>query len=259
MESEQLSLNGSRIDADAKGNQGEGANINLQVAENITLRDNSFISARAFNNANGGNLTIDTNFIVAFPSNGNGNDIIASAEQGQGGNITTINAESLLGITEGSAIEGNNSNDIDASSKFSLDGTVTINTPDINPIQGATELPTNVIVPEQTTAQACQANREIAAQNGLNITGRGGILPEPGLPLNSQNIIVNGDDLNSAIPAPVKTSQGKIQLARGIKVTEDGTVILTPYRTNNAGVRLRENKFQLRSHLSRYTIHFLNS
>lgn len=229
--------NDSEIIAETVSN--EGGNLNLTIEDTVILRNNSFISARAFNNANGGNLTIDTNFIVAFPSNGNGNDIIASAERGEGGNIT-INAESLLGITEGSAIEGNNSNDIDASSRFSLDGTVTINTPDINPIQGATELPTNVIVPEQTTAQACQANREIAAQNGLNITGRGGILPEPGLPLNSQNIIVNGDDPNSAIPAPVKTARGKIQLARGIKVTEDGTVILTPYRTNNAGVRLPE-------------------
>ena len=227
----------SRIEA-ATGSGNDG-NITLDIADNLTLRNNSFISARAFNNANGGNLTINTDFIVAFPSNGNGNDIIASAEQGQGGNIT-INAESLLGIAEGAAFAGNNSNDIDASSEFSLDGTVTINTPDINPIQGATELPTNVIVPEQTTAQACQANREIAAQNGLNITGRGGILPEPGSPLDSQNIIGDSDNSNSAIPAPIETAQGKIQPARGIKVTESGQIILTAYRTNNAGDRLFE-------------------
>ena len=222
----------------AENQSGEGGNINLQVADNITLRDNSFISARAFNDADGGNLTIDTDFIVAFPSNGNGSDIIASAERGDGGNIT-INAESLLGIAEGAAIEGNNSNDIDASSRFSLDGTVTINTPDINPIQGATELPTNIVVPEQTIAQACRANREIAARNSLSIKGRGGIIPEPGLPLNSSNIYVDGEsDSTSSIPAPVETAQGKIQLARGIKVTESGEVILTAYRTNNAGERI---------------------
>ena len=222
----------------AENQSGEGGNINLQVADNITLRDNSFISARAFNDADGGNLTIDTDFIVAFPSNGNGSDIIASAERGDGGNIT-INAESLLGIAEGAAIEGNNSNDIDASSRFSLDGTVTINTPDINPIQGATELPTNIVVPEQTIAQACRANREIAARNSLSIKGRGGIIPEPGLPLNSSNIYVDGEsDSTSSIPAPIETAQGKIQLARGIKVTESGEVILTAYRTNNAGERI---------------------
>ncbi len=134
-------------------------NINLQVAENITLQDNSLISAQAFNEGNGGNLSIDSSFITAFPSNGNGNDIIASAEQGQGGDIT-INS-SLLGIEEGLAIDGNNSNDIDASSEFSLDGNVTITTPDTDLIQGTTELPANVIKAEQTTAQACQAIRSV--------------------------------------------------------------------------------------------------
>ena len=222
----------------AENQSGEGGNINLQIADSITLRDNSLISARAFNDADGGNLTINTDFIVAFPNNGNGSDIIASAERGDGGNIT-IDAESLFGIAEGAAIAGNNSNDIDASSEFSLDGTVTINTPDINPIQGVTELPTNIVVPEETTQQACQANREIAAKNAFSIEGRGGIIPEPGLPLNSNNIYVNGeDDSTSSIPAPIETAQGKIQPARGIKVTEDGTITLTAYRTNNAGQRI---------------------
>ncbi|MEM7590388.1 MAG: hypothetical protein AAF383_02500 [Cyanobacteria bacterium P01_A01_bin.83] len=62
----------------------------VKVNKNLILQDDSLISAQAFGNANGGNLAIDTNFIIAFPE-GN-NDIIASAEQGQGGNIT-INAE----------------------------------------------------------------------------------------------------------------------------------------------------------------------
>ena len=157
--------NEGRIEAKTQSEIGEAANINLTVAEDITLRNNSFISARALNNANGGNLTIDTDFIVAFPSNGNGNDIIASAERGEGGNII-INAESLLGIAEGAAIEGNNSNDIDASSRFSLDGTVAINTPDINPIQGASQLPINIVVPEETTAQACQSKLNCSYING---------------------------------------------------------------------------------------------
>jgi hypothetical protein len=33
-----------------------------------------------------------------------------------------------------------------------------------------------------------------------------------------------------------------IQPARGIKVTKDGQVILTPYATNNAGERIPEIK-----------------
>ena len=236
-----IQLEDGRIDAATP--LGEGGSITLSVADDITLRDNSFISAKALNNANGGNLSIDSRFITAFPSNGNGNDIIANAEQGQGGNIT-INAESLFGISEGVAVEGNGTNDIDASSEFSLDGNVTINTPDINPIQRVTELTSNIVVPEQTTAQACRANRESVAKNGLTIKGKGGIPQAPELPLISQNIVINGESTNniSATPQPLETSQGKIQPARGIKVSEGGKITLTAYRTNNSGERLPEIK-----------------
>jgi large exoprotein involved in heme utilization and adhesion len=198
-------------------------------------------------------------------------DIRANAQQGQGG-IITINTESLLGIQERKL--NPQTNDINASSDIlGLDGTVNINTPDINPVQGATELPSNVIEAEQTTEQACQANREAAARNNLIINGKGGIPPTPDLPLTSQNIIVIGQytddtyitpqpvktsqvpltsqntiaigqytDDTYTTPEPVKTSQGMIQPARGIKVTEDGGVILTAYPTNNAGERIPEGR-----------------
>ena len=92
-------------------------------------------------------------------------------------------------------------------------------------------MPSNVIAPGKTTAQACQANREAAAKNGLAIAGKGGVIASPDLPLNSQNIII-GEKTNSTIPQAVETSQGKIQPARGVEVTESGDVILTAYRTN---------------------------
>ncbi len=233
IEANSLSLeNGGRIDAATQA--GNGGNITLQIADDITLRNNSFISARALQDANGGNITIDTNFIIAFP--GGNNDIIANAQQGQGGNIN-ITAESLFGIEERPL--NPNTNDINASSEFSLDGNVTINTPDLNPVRGTTELPQNIVAPEQTTAQACQANREIAAKNRLNILGKGGIPPAPDLPLDSHNIAIAGEfDPTSAIPQPIETSQGKIQPARGVKVTESGEIILTAYRTNNLGERI---------------------
>lgn len=145
----------------------------------------------------------------------------------------------MFGIQERSP--GNSTNDINASSEVSgLDGTVKITTPNINPIQGATELPSNVVEPEQTTAQACQANRELAAKNGFVIKGKGGIPPAPDLPLNSHNISINGESPNytPSIPQPIETSKGKIQPARGVVVTESGEVILTAYRTDNLGERI---------------------
>ena len=228
----------ARIDAATQSETGESGTINLQVAEDITLRNNSTISARAFENANGGNLTIDARFIVAFPQN---NDIIANAVGGDGGNIN-ITTEGIFGLSERSSTIANETNDIDASSELNLDGTVEIVAPDVNALVDTAELPSNPVDNEQTTAQACRTDQG-TARNNLVIKGKGGVPAEPSLPLNSRNIIVDGNvEPVSNIPEPIETAQGKIQLARGIKVSESGVITLTPYRTNNAGDRIPEIK-----------------
>ena len=239
IKADSIRLDGDNARISSSTSSGNGGIVNLEVASTITLDNDSSISAQAFEEADGGNLSIDAEFIVAFPNGSN--DLIAAAKQGQGGNIS-INAESILGIQE-RPLSGT-TNDINASSSVSgLDGTVDITTTDINPIEGATELPSNPVVPQQTTQQACQSNREAAAQNGLNIEGKGGVPPAPELPLNSLNAITNGETNSaSTIPAPIETSRGKIQPARGIEVTPSGTVKLTAYPTNNKGDRLPEIK-----------------
>jgi large exoprotein involved in heme utilization and adhesion len=236
IEAETLNLDNSSLLASTLS--GEGGNIDLTISEILTLRNNSFISAEAFNDANGGNINIDTDFMIAFPSQSNGNDIFAIAEQGQGGDINII-AESIFNLKEREAIEGNGINDIDASSDFGLDGTISITTPGVNPVQGATELPNTPVEPEQTTAQACSVNQETGKPNGLTVKGKGGVPPAPDLPLNSQAIIFNGKDVTTQTNQdqypeikPIPTSKGDIIPAQGVIVTEDGRVILTAYRTD---------------------------
>ena len=237
--SSSLELNEGNISAATES--GSGGNITLTIDNTIRLENNSLISAQAANQGDGGNIKINTDFIIAFPSQnpGNGNDIIANAAQGDGGNIE-INAESLLGIQQRTAIENNQTNDIDASSDFGLDGTVSIFTPESNTLEGITELPQDVVEPQETTAQACHSDRNLAATNQLVIQGRGSIPSDPTQSLDSTSILVDGqvDDSQAAIPAPIETAQGKIQPARGIKVTPSGEVILTAYHTDNAGNRL---------------------
>jgi large exoprotein involved in heme utilization and adhesion len=222
----------------ATGSSGEGDAGSIDINANILSLDNSRITAQAFSKVDGGNLEIDADVIAAFP-NGN-SDIRASAEQGEGGNIT-IDADSLFGIEERPL--NDSTNDINASSEFALDGSVNVNVSNINPVQGATELPSNVVEPEQTTAQTCQAGGG-TANNGLAIAGKGGVPPAPDTPLNSENIIISSEQnpAASAIPEPIETSQGKIQPARGIRVTESGNIVLTAYRTNNAGERIPEGQ-----------------
>jgi filamentous hemagglutinin family protein len=237
------------VDAgESNGGESNAGEITID-ADLVSLDGNSIISTQAFgDNANGGNLKIDANYIIAFPSNGTGNDLVSTADQGRGGDID-LTVEQLFGLERGDAIndEGifidneKNNNNIDASSNvFGLDGTININTSNINPVQGATELPSNVVEPEQTTAQTCDAGRGTAGNN-LAIAGKGGVPPAPDTPLNSENIISGEQNPAAfAIPEPIETSQGKIQPARGIKVSESGKISLTAYRTNNAGERIPE-------------------
>ena len=76
----------------------------------------------------------------------------------------------MLGIAERSRTSS--SNDINASSEVTgLDGTITINTPDINPAEGATELPNNVVEPQAIDAQTCNANVTRVGTNKLTVRG----------------------------------------------------------------------------------------
>jgi filamentous hemagglutinin family protein len=237
---------GGKITASTEGIGDAGA-VKITTTEDITLKNNSNIAAIALGDFNGGNLSIDARFIVAYPSNGTGNDLLASADAGRGGNIN-LDVQQIFGLKEGDAVDRNNSfslnssNDLDASSNVEgLSGNVTINTLDVNPVQGATELPSNVVEAKQATEQTCSADRNGKATNGLAIAGRGGVHPAPDNPLNSENLIKE-NSAEATIPEPIETSQGKIQPARGIMVTKSGRIVLTAYHTNNAGERILEYK-----------------
>ena len=236
-----LSLdNQGKVEAFTRSTTGEGGVIDLNINDNLFLRNGSEISALTENGADGGTIDIDANAIVAFPNQNN--DIVANALQGNGGDIN-ITTEALLGLEERSSNPENQTNDIDASSDFGLSGNVSISTPDVSLTERIVELPTNTVEAEQNVAQACRRDRLAGVSSGLTIEGKGGIPTEPGLPLDSRNISVNGQtNTTSAIPAPIETAQGKIQPARGVKVTESGEIILTAYRTSNAGDRIPEKR-----------------
>ena len=237
----------NNAEIDAATPVGDGGSITLNVTEDITLRNNSFISARALEDANGGNLDINARFIIAFPSNGNGNDIIATAERGNGGEID-INARQIFNLQEENAIDeegdffANNSNDIDASSQVAgLDGIVSINTPDIDPVRGATELPSNPISTEAIANNVCSVSDSSEQQDTLILRGKGGIPQIPSATF-SDEFLLTDDQLISPdfIPATIKpfvTAQGNIYPARGIMKTADGQIILTAYPTDTKNNR----------------------
>ncbi|MCC0176636.1 filamentous hemagglutinin N-terminal domain-containing protein [Waterburya agarophytonicola K14] len=215
---------------------GQGGSISLKIEDSIILDNDSSITAQAFNDANGGNIDIDTNFIVAFPSKPNGSDITASAKGGDGGNIN-ITAEEILGLQERTSTSSNGTNDIDASSEFGFDGSVSLETPDISSFQGIVELSTKVVESGDSVANVCRVDSGVGSS--LALKGRGGTTPQPIEPMSSDYLLVDGTAARESKPTSSKiedrpnqdgaiaTGEGNIYPARDVIVKADGTLILT--------------------------------
>ncbi|NES84942.1 MAG: S-layer family protein [Moorea sp. SIO2B7] len=182
IETSSLTLDNGNISAQTASKT--GGNIQLQVQDLLLLRRGSQISSTAGTaeaGGDGGDLTIEPNFLVAFPSENN--DITANAFTGKGGSIS-ITANGIFGIEP--RIRLTPLSDITASSQFGVDGIVEINTLEIDPNRGLTNLPEEAI--EVEVAKGCQAGEEQAAVEFFDI-GRGGLPPSPDDPLSSETII----------------------------------------------------------------------
>ncbi len=228
--------------------QQQPSNINLQIDDVLFLQGDSKISAQAFNNANGGNVNINAEFVIAFPAKADGNDIVANANEGSGGSIN-IKAQEIFGLEEREAEAENMTNDLDVSSKFGFDGNLSINTPDVSATKGVRDLPVNAIAPEESVQQACAATN-LDGKSSLSLKGRGDLPIEPTAAMASDNILLSEQfsQANKLTPSvalsqnsyqelstepkqhpPIVTSQGSIYPARGLIVTEKGEIILTPF------------------------------
>ena len=230
-----LSLDeGASIDATNQGIGGAnntGGNINLQIAENLTLRDNSTISAQALENANGGNIDLDADFVIAQPDRDN--DIIASAAQGTGGNID-ITTNAIFGLEERSSTPSNDTNDLDASSQLGVDGTIEINELEANPAEGLNELPLEIIdVAGLVEQNLCQQGRG----SEFFVTGKGGNAPSP---TQARDRSVNDVDLVEPVPfseveageAQTEAAESEIVEAKGWIVNDRGMVELVASKTD---------------------------
>lgn len=177
---------------------GRGGNITLKVRDLLLMRRNSQISTNAGieqAGGDGGNITINApnGFLVAAPLENS--DITANAFFGSGGKVT-INAKSIFGfvprtradlvrlLNTSDPEQLNPSNiptsDITAFSQQSpsLNGTVEINSPDVDPSKGLVDLPVNVVDASTQIAASCNGGGELA-KGKFTVTGRGGIPSSP--------------------------------------------------------------------------------
>ncbi|MGQ4649540.1 two-partner secretion domain-containing protein [Lyngbya aestuarii] len=195
----------------ATSTSGEGGNVNLQVADNLILRNNSQISTRAGTQdgggGNGGNLSIDSQLIVAISAENS--DITANAFEGKGGNIN-LTAQSIFGLQVTDQLTPKS--DISASSQLGIDGTVNLNTPNTDPLKELTELPSALTDPSSQIAAGCAADNS----HQFVVTGRGGLPEDPRQALRGQ---VVWQDFRVA-PEP---SRQKESLIREIIGRRDGS------------------------------------
>jgi filamentous hemagglutinin family protein len=238
--------NGGTLNAQSAS--GNGGDINLQT-DLLLLRRGAQISTTAGTaeaGGNGGNITINApnGFIVAGVRENN--DITANAFSGSGGRVT-INATGIFGMTVRTREDlvrllGTNldpqllpTNDITAISQTSptLNGTVTVNTPDVDPNRGLVNLPTVALDTE--VSQVCQP-RSAENQSSFVITGRGGLPPNPRTePLTPDAVQVDWVTLNpnsnnrtpTVIKNPTATPPQPIIEATGWMRNEKGEVVLT--------------------------------
>jgi filamentous hemagglutinin family protein len=206
--------NGGRFIAESAS--GNGGNIGLEVGDLLLLRRGSLISATAGTNqagGNGGNISINSPFIVAVPQENS--DIRANAFSGNGGTVT-INAQGIFGIQ--SRQQPTSQSDITASSTGGgIDGVVDINTLDIDPNRGFINLPTNVVNTLSLVAQSCSAFGKKGSE--FIVTGRGGLPLGPDDFLSSD--VVWSDTRLTALP--VLPSPG---VTRKVRKTADGVAIV---------------------------------
>lgn len=229
-----LLVNGGKLTAQTTAGQG---NINLHSRNLILRRGSSIITDATGSNIAGGNITIDTDNLVAVPKEDS--NISANSTEGRGGNVR-ISAAGIFGIKLRPAPTP--LSDITATGKdSSFNGTVQINLRDVDPASGLNALPTAFVEPTRLIARTCTQRKG----DSFIITGRGGLPPNPREPLRSQSVWVgwvtlNPQAQNSSSPA-VPTNQTRptptpFVEAQGWVLNDKGQVVLTaspPNATHN--------------------------
>ena len=236
-----LWLNQGYVTAETRLGEGEGgANIFLQLDEDLILRNESLISATAFEEANGGNITLNTRFVIALPPEGpEGSDIIANAFFGDGGRVN-VTAQYLFDIDFRD--RRTPLNDITASSEFGEQGVVTIETPGIDPNAGLVQLPPPASPPE--FVNFCQGRSDQTPSHFI-ISGRGGVPPTISQVTGTYNVwedlrplTPSSDNSPAKIEPVTQRSSTPIIEAQGWIKLPDGTIVLTaqaPNVTPNTG------------------------
>ncbi len=229
----QLILDRGNISVEAND---KGGNIAISTQDLILMRRGSQISTDSRQGGDGGNIVINSPFLLATKEN---NDITANAIKGQGGNVN-IDAQGVFGI-QFRPRRNDSTSDITASSDFGRTGNVKIDSLGLDPGRDSTELPNTTTDATNQISQVCSAENR---QNKLTVTGRGGLPPTANDPLTSDVVwqdarAVSSQPAVSRIPlAPLKLARpavgwvignnGKVTLIAASDQVQPGSRVICP-------------------------------
>jgi filamentous hemagglutinin family protein len=229
---------------DAVANSVDGGNITLNT-NLLLLRRSSSISTTAGigiqAGGNGGNITINANngFLIAVPSENS--NINADAFSGSGGSVR-ITARGIFGIQ--AQPKRTPQSDITASSQLGVQGQVAIEQPEVQPTQGAVELPVDILDASNQVAQTCPRGSGTRSLGTFVITGRGSLPSNPmdtltGTTATSPLATLDGQPSQtanassvSAITAANAIAPPELIEAQGWSKTPDGKVALVAAATS---------------------------
>ncbi|MDZ8105938.1 MAG: filamentous hemagglutinin N-terminal domain-containing protein [Nostoc sp. DedQUE12a] len=217
----------------------EGGNIQLQVQDILLLRNNSTISTTAGqqeSGGNGGNIDINTKFLVAVPSENS--DITANAFEGRGGFIK-ITTQGIFGIQKRESLTA--LSDITAFSQRNplLDGEIVIDIQNADIRRELVTLPTNLVDVSNLISQGCSAARASTNQpeSQFIVTGRGGLPPQPGDALRIPAIAVEQTTVAAQKDQSPNIASTPLLEANTWRFDDQGRLILTASRASSFGIK----------------------
>jgi len=210
----------------------DGGNITITQNNLLALINNSTISTEAGTEGaggDGGDITINTRFIAATLS-GN-SDIVANAFEGSGGTIRITASGGIFGIVP--QPERTSQSDITASSELGVDGTIDIQSPEIDPGQATIELPSAFVASE--VVRSC---RETFAQSRSEfiVSGRGGLPQSPLTPLTTATL------WQDVLPMETGDLARHASSGRGDRPSSSGEALQTPHHQASATPAITEAK-----------------
>ncbi|MEO5339305.1 MAG: filamentous hemagglutinin N-terminal domain-containing protein [Magnetococcus sp. MYC-9] len=143
--------------------KGGGGDISVQVQNMIRLTQSNISTSVQGGDGQGGNIAIDPIFLIL-----KGSKVQANAFEGAGGRVT-IQAQTLI---------KDSLSRMTASSALGIQGTVTVDAPDVNVVDSLSVLPTTFLDASALLGELCSPHRE-GGRSSFILKGRGGLPTMP--------------------------------------------------------------------------------